>query len=69
MTVLDDPLMALRIQLQQFPCPACGAHELMPRLQYDYYPDGGKSSLASCISITIRPSKENGALPGSAWVG
>ncbi len=40
MTVLDDPVMALRIQLHQLPCAACGAHELMPKLQCDYYPDG-----------------------------
>lgn len=40
MTVLNDPVMALRIQLGQFPCPTCGAHELMPKLQCDYYPDG-----------------------------
>jgi hypothetical protein len=40
MTVLDDPVMALRIQLVQFPCPTCGAHELKPKLQCDYYPDG-----------------------------
>lgn len=40
MTMLDDSVMALRIQLHQLPCPACGAHELMPKLQCDYYPDG-----------------------------
>lgn len=40
MTVQDDPVMALRIQLHQFPCPTCGTHERRPRLQCDYYPDG-----------------------------
>ena len=40
MTILDDPVMALRIQLHQLPCPTCQAHELMPKLQCDYYPDG-----------------------------
>lgn len=40
MTVQDDPLMALRIQLHQLHCPTCGTHELRPRLQCDYYPDG-----------------------------
>jgi hypothetical protein len=40
MTVLDDSVMALRIQLHQLPCPTCGAHELIPKLQCDYYPDG-----------------------------
>lgn len=40
MTILDDPMMALRIQLHQLPCPTCGSHELMPKLQCDYYPDG-----------------------------
>lgn len=40
MTILDDPIMALRIQLHQLPCPTCGSHELMPKLQCDYYPDG-----------------------------
>lgn len=40
MTLLDDPELALRIQLHQLPCPTCGAHQLMPKLQCDYYPDG-----------------------------
>lgn len=40
MTRLDDPIMALRIQLHQLPCPTCGSHELIPKLQCDYYPDG-----------------------------
>lgn len=40
MTVQDDPVMALRIQLYRVPCPVCGAHELKPELRCDYYPDG-----------------------------
>lgn len=40
MTILDDPVMALRIQLHKLPCPTCGSHELVPALQCDYYPDG-----------------------------
>lgn len=40
MTVQDDPIRALGAQLHQFPCPSCGAYELMPELQCDYYPDG-----------------------------
>ena len=40
MTVQDDPVMALRIHLHGLPCPTCGGHELVPRLQCDYYPDG-----------------------------
>lgn len=40
MTIQDDPVMALRIHLQQLPCPTCGTHKLRPRLQCDYYPDG-----------------------------
>lgn len=40
MTMQDDPVMALHIQLHQLPCPTCGTHELRPRLQCDYYPDG-----------------------------
>ncbi|MCS6316363.1 MAG: hypothetical protein H8K05_00995 [Nitrospira sp.] len=40
MIIPDDPLMILRLQLRELPCPACGAHELMPKLQCDYYPDG-----------------------------
>lgn len=40
MTVQDDPVMVLRIQLHKLPCPTCGSHELAPALQCDYYPDG-----------------------------
>lgn len=40
MTPQDDPVMALRIQLHELPCPACGRHELVPMLQCDCYPDG-----------------------------
>ena len=40
MTAQDDPVMALRIQLHELPCPTCGSHELVPMLQCDYYPDG-----------------------------
>ena len=40
MRVQNDPVMALRIQLHELPCPACGGHGLVPILQCDYYPDG-----------------------------
>ena len=40
MTVQDDPVMALRIQLHELPCPTCGSHELVSMLQCDCYPDG-----------------------------
>ena len=40
MTRQDEPVMALRIQLHQLPCPTCGSHDLVPMLQCDYYPDG-----------------------------
>lgn len=40
MTRQDDPLMTLRLQLHQLPCPACGSHDLVPKLLCDYYPDG-----------------------------
>ena len=40
MTHRDDPVMALRIQLHELPCPSCGRHDLAPQFQCDYYPDG-----------------------------
>lgn len=40
MTGQHDPVAALHLYLHELPCPTCGGHELQPRLQCDYYPDG-----------------------------
>lgn len=40
MTCQNDPVVTLRLQLHQLPCPACGRHDLVPMLLCDYYPDG-----------------------------
>jgi len=40
MTVQNDLVRAVRIQLHQLPCPTCGTHALKPILNCDYYPDG-----------------------------
>ncbi|MDR4473633.1 MAG: hypothetical protein R3B11_02975 [Nitrospira sp.] len=65
MTMLDDPVMALRIQLQQLSCPACGAHELMLKLQCDYYPDGCLW-FVSCGSCRTRYHLDHRTVPAGA---
>ncbi len=40
MTPQDESTLALRLQLNQLPCPTCSSHELVPLFQCDYYPDG-----------------------------
>lgn len=58
----DDPVMALRVQLHQLPCPSCGRHELAPQFQCDYYPDGCLW-LVSCGACRTQYHLDHRAVP------
>ncbi|UVT18254.1 MAG: hypothetical protein H8K03_22200 (plasmid) [Nitrospira sp.] len=62
MTAQDDTVMALRIQLHELPCPACGVHELVPMLQCDYYPDGCLW-IVRCLACRTRYHLDHRSVP------